>query len=300
MKNTIITMMLMVMVGITGCSAPAVTDRSDAVENIMEDKDEDSVKEKQTAEETDGDSIEEKQIKEETDVDSHEDSNEESFEDRDQTEELATTENEQGTIDDSSLESIIASMEPLYTQSFQRIKDNYDAVIEVTGDNYDTYTENYDLIKGWYKSSEEEADATYQEAIKLAKTYYLMLADTGVDDYDEWDDAMDDFYEAWDDAMKDYYDDWDDLYKDSYDYSDDTIKPAYDDHKYGEVSDMWSEMYNDYSDAWSEMYEMYSDTWSDLYNMHSDVWSKFYKGKTDIQRVLDRVGTGEAGSDDEE
>lgn len=176
-------------------------------------------------------------------------------------------------------------------QSLQDICDYIEAAEEALGEkleadnaellkvvnSYSAYKDNYQLVKDNYEGIEADSQAYYDLLKEFAITYYHMLIDTvGLDDYNTWNEAMDDFYDAWNDSFSDFYDAWNDAYGDLYDEFEEIISES--DADYSEQSETWTTMCNDYSTGWKRMYNLYSKSRSYMYtyvysSLKSMVWA---------------------------
>ncbi|HJB57285.1 MAG TPA: hypothetical protein H9714_07025 [Candidatus Flavonifractor intestinipullorum] len=184
--------------------------------------------------------------------------------------------------DSRDLESILAAVTAEAEAAAQTVEEESVLLLEALGDSYDTYEANGAAVAEFYSGSLRDAQALYAAFEAMSLDYFRCVAAQGVEDYDTWDSALEDFYDVWDDGMEDYYDAWDDAYGELYDRCDTLLEDA----PHSAYSDRWSEMYEAYSDAWSGMYEAYSDAWSSTYDTYSDVWRGFYDGETDVDRIL--------------
>lgn len=197
------------------------------------------------------------------------------------------TENEEiVAYDKNDLESILSAITTEAETAARTISDDSISLLDKLGESYDTYGANKTSVSNFYSNSLAEAETLYATLESISMDYFRCVATQGLEDYDAWDGAMEDFYDVWDDGMEDYYDAWDNAYEDIYDRCDSLIEDASDDLGYSEYSNVWSEMYERYSDAWSNMYETYSDAWSETYSNYTDVWSGFYNEETDVDAIL--------------
>ena len=188
--------------------------------------------------------------------------------------------------DTNDLENMIAYMETLCEEACENTEKATSELLGVIGDSYDTYKANKTKVTEYFQSMYSGAEELFALLQTCSVDYFKCVADNGLDDYDKWDDAMEDFYDAWDDAMDDYYDAWDEAYDDVYELCDELISDAYDTHSYKECSEAWSAMYKEGSDAWSAMYQTHSDAWSRTYSEYSACWGGFYRGNTDVDAIL--------------
>ena len=213
------------------------------------------------------------------------------------------TENEENvatpSYDRKDLESILSAITTEAKTAAQTISDDSISLLDKLGESYDTYDANKTSVSDFYSNSLAEAETLYATLESISMDYFSCVAAQGLDDYDTWDGAMEDFYDAWDDGMEDYYDAWDNAYEDIYDQCDSLIEDASNDLDYSEYSNVWSEMYESYSDAWSSMYETYSDAWSKTYSNYSDVWSGFYNEETDVDAILKAAAEEDAQAESE-
>lgn len=174
---------------------------------------------------------------------------------------------------------------------------NSETLLEKLGDSYSTYDANKTAVTEFYNSTSAQATELYASFRTASINYFKCVAAQGLEDYDEWNDAMEEFYEDWDDTMSDYYDAWNDAYEEIYDLCDDVISKASDELDYSVYSDAWSDMYDEYSEAWEAMYDAHSEAWEQTYDDYSDVWDGFYDGKTDVDAILN--GTSDKEGSDE-
>lgn len=185
----------------------------------------------------------------------------------------------------SSLEEYAGTITADVQASADKINKEWKAVSKDT-DSYETYRDNKDRITGFYTFCEEESAALYRGLSDKAVNYFKAIVESGaIDDYEEWDDAMEIFFDTWDNSVESYFETWDGIYEDSYEQMDNTVTTdATSD--YEEYSNLWAEMYKAYSDSWGIMYKQYSDSWAELYSMYSDVWAGFYAGEKDVDKII--------------
>ena len=173
-------------------------------------------------------------------------------------------------------------------------------LLQELGEDYDGYVKAADAVTAYYTALQERADALYASFLTCEVDYFKWVAGQGLEDYETWDRAMDDFYRAWDRAMEDWYDAWDYALDDVYDRCDELIDAAPDEVPYQETSDAWTAMYRAHSAAWTDLYRSHSDAWTEMYRAYSDVWSGFYDENTDVDAILGRSGTDDAEPQDTE
>ena len=190
------------------------------------------------------------------------------------------------TYDSDDLASMLSAMTAETENAAQKAADGLADVQAQWGESYEMYMAHTEAADTFYSQTIEEAQALYARLEAIELDYFRCVSAQGLEDYDTWDDAMEEFYDTWNDAMEDYYDAWNDAYEDVYDLSDDLIGEAADELSYEEYSNLWLEMYDGYSAAWQNMYEAYSDAWSAVYQNYSDVWSGFYNEETDVEEIL--------------
>lgn len=164
-------------------------------------------------------------------------------------------------------------------------------LLQELGEDYDGYVKATDAVAAYYTALQERADELYADFLTCEVDYFKWVAGQGLEDYETWDRAMDDFYRAWDRAMEDWYDAWDYALDDVYDRCDGLIDDAPDEVPYQETSDAWTAMYRAHSAAWTDLYRSHSDAWTEMYRAYSDVWSGFYDENTDVDALLGRSGT---------
>lgn len=196
--------------------------------------------------------------------------------------------------DKNDLGSILSAVTAEGETAIQTISEDSTSLLDKLGETYDSYDANKASVDDFYSSSLDESKKLYATFETMSMDYFKCVSAQGLEDYDTWDGAMEDFYDTWDETMEDYYDAWDEAYEDIYDKCDDLIESASDTIDYDVYSDAWSEMYDGYSDSWSNMYEAYSDAWSKTYNDYSDVWSGFYNDETDVESILNAVDEKDA------
>lgn len=196
--------------------------------------------------------------------------------------------------------SILAAVTAECAAVSQNIADISLDVLEKIGDTYDDYDKNKTAITDFYNNSLGEANALYNELHLAGIDYFKCVAAQGVDDYDSWNNAMEEFYNTWERGMDDFYDAWDRSYDDVYDKCSGLIEGASSDLEYEEYSDVWSKMYNEHSDAWSAIYDAHSDAWSQMYDDYSDAWSGFYDGETDVDAILKQEKANTSNSEETE
>lgn len=200
--------------------------------------------------------------------------------------------------DPGNLESMLIFLAATGKTGCTEIEIEAETLIGILGESYDSYDANKAEVTAFFQNTLIRSSDLYAAFQACSIDYFKCIAAQGLEDYDTWDDAIEDFYDEWDNAMSDYYDAWDDAYDDIYDLCDERIRDASDLLDYQDYSDAWSAMYEEYSDAWSAMYQAYSDAWSKIYGDYSACWSGFYEGNTDVDAILAAAGT--EGSDHSE
>ncbi len=188
--------------------------------------------------------------------------------------------------DKNDLNSILTAMEQEYEDASGFITDESVVVFEKIGETYDSYEKNTSKVTNFYKKSLKEAIGLYESLQSISSDYFMCVAKNGLEDYDAWYDAMDDFYDTWNDGMDNFYDIWDDIYEDLYDKCDELVESGEEQLSYSEYSDVWSDMYEEYSDSWSDMYQQHSDAWNCTYKDYSAVWSGFYNDNSNVEELL--------------
>lgn len=186
----------------------------------------------------------------------------------------------------NDLQSMLDAMVSNYEIASKTITDESNVVFEKIGDTYDSYVEHKTDVTNFYNHSLSVAKELYVFLDSISIDYFKCVTTNGLEDYKQWNGAMDNFYDTWNDGMDDFYDTWNNIYEDLYDKTDERIESGEEKLSYSEYSDAWSFMYNEYSDSWSEMYHLYSDTWSDIYHNYSDVWSGFYKDNSNVEELI--------------
>lgn len=195
------------------------------------------------------------------------------------------------------LAGILLAMTTEGETAIDTVTANSETLLEKLGDSYSTYDANKTAVTEFYNSTSDQATELYASFRTASINYFKCVAAQGLEDYDEWNDAMEEFYEDWDDTMSDYYDSWNDAYEEIYDLCDDVISEASDELDYSVYSDAWSDMYDEYSEAWEAMYDAHSAAREQTYDDYSDVWDGFYDGKTDVDAILN--GTSDKEGSDE-
>ena len=194
---------------------------------------------------------------------------------------------EKNPVNENDLAGILEETEQDFKDTAELLSAGAEAVLADLGDGYLSFVENRSRLSDWYLMAEAESAALYERAEENAMFYYKCIVDTvNMEEFDDWDKALDDFYDVWDEGMSDYYDTWDDAFDELYKKWDSAIEDAPDSVDYSETSDLWSATYDEHSNAWSAMYDAHSDSWSDIYGKHSAVWSGFYDGNTDVDQII--------------
>lgn len=188
-------------------------------------------------------------------------------------------------------EGMLAFFSETATQACATTEEETQQLLQELGEDYDGYVKETDAVAAYYTALQERADELYAAFLTCEVDYFKWVAGQGLEDYETWDRAMDDFYRAWDRAMEDWYDAWDYALDDVYDRCDDLIDDAPDEVPYQETSDAWTVMYRAHSAAWTALYRSHSDAWTEMYRAYSDVWSGFYDENTDVDALLGRSGT---------
>lgn len=192
--------------------------------------------------------------------------------------------------DNSSLESILLSIETDFADSIKFLQDSFEKVVISVGDTYEKYLENKQLLSNWYELVISEETTLFERTTERA-VEYMKLITTTIDHHKDGtiDDAMDELYDRiYDNAMDDFYDEiYDDLMDDAYDeYYDGIVEDGYDVDPYEKWSKESSKAYQEWSDASSNIYKLWSDTSSKLYRYWSCVNSGFYKGNFDVDSII--------------
>lgn len=193
--------------------------------------------------------------------------------------------------DNSSLEGIIVSIEADFADSEKFLEESYAKVTTATGETYEGYVENKQVLTDWYElvlSEEKELmGRTRERAVE-----YLKLISSSIDheDDDAIEEAMDEYYDRiYEGVMDDFYDDvYEDLLDEAYDmYYDGMVQDGYDivayDKWYDESSAAYKEWYNTSSATYKEWYH----TSSTLYGYWYRVNSGFYKGDFDVEAIIE-------------
>lgn len=200
------------------------------------------------------------------------------------------TESKQPEMDDKSLEGILKGINDDFSNTIQHMSEELETVNTKVGGTYEGYVENKQLLIDWYSMAEEESRQLFDRTKENSVKYYKLVADTvDHEDYDAWDNALDDYYdEVYDGALDDYYDAvYDDFMDDIYDeYYDGIMDDAYDTVAYKEWSDASGECYKMWSDGSSSIYKGWSDECSDVYKLWSAVSSGFYKGNFEVDAIV--------------
>lgn len=199
----------------------------------------------------------------------------------------------------NALDSILLAMTAEGKTAIDTVTANSEALLEKLGDTYSTYDANKSAITEFYNSTSTQANELYASFQTTSINYFKCVAAQGLEDYDGWNDAMEEFYDDWDDTMSDYYDAWNDAYEEIYDLCDDVISDASDELDYSVCSDAWSDMYDEYSEAWSAMYDAHSEAWEQTYDDYSEVWDGFYDGMADVDAILSGTSDNESNEEND-
>ncbi len=185
-----------------------------------------------------------------------------------------------------SLSAILISVQTEIETLNKTMTDESKDLISSACSDYSTYKENKQKIQDFYLFIDTKYSEHYSLIENACIEYYKqMLNECDMNNYKEWDSAIDDLYNTWDAGLDEMYDCWDDILTDLYTEFDTVISDGYD-INYADASAEWTEMYRSYSDTWSAMYRCYSDNWSLLYHEYIEVFSTFYRGDTDVDKAI--------------
>lgn len=195
--------------------------------------------------------------------------------------------------DANDLESILAYIKAVGEQACTVTEEETKALLEQLGDTYADYNANKSGITYFLETMQLRASELYAAFQICNVDYFKCVAAHGLEDYDYWDNALDDLYDEWDDAMEAFYEAWDEACTDIYEQCDKLLTDAAEEIGYSEYYDQWSAMYQQYMDNWSSMYDIYSNAWSKTYRDYSACWSGFYRGETDVDAILAKAAEEE-------
>ena len=194
------------------------------------------------------------------------------------------------SMDDQSLEGILTGINEDFIVTVSYLEDALTQVNNEIGETYEEYAKNKQQLTDWYALAETQSQLLFERTKENSVTYYKLIAETvDHDDYDAWDDALDQYYdEVYDGAFDDYYDAvYDDLMGEVYDvYYDGILDKAYDSVGYEEWTAAMSECYEAWSNGSSCVYKGWSDGSLDIYRLWSAVSSGFYQKNFDIDAIV--------------
>lgn len=192
--------------------------------------------------------------------------------------------------DDSSLETILFSIESDYTNTIQNLKDSFEEAKTSIGNTYQEYLENKQLLSDWYLHVLEEETALF-ERTKVGAVEYFKLISSSIEhsDSDAIDDAMEKYYDfLYDDLMDNFYDEiYDDLMDEVYEtYYDGIVEEGYEIDPYAKWLDESSACYKEWLDTSSSIYKTWLDYGSIYYGYWLDVSSGFFNNNFDIESII--------------
>lgn len=202
-------------------------------------------------------------------------------------EEMKPEENESKEGDNNTLDGILAGITLDYETTIQKLTTEMENVFVSVGDTYDGYVANAQLVLDWYELVlTEEKDLFARTENSMIACYKLIAATADPEDYDSWDDAMDEVYDVvYEDAMDEFYDAiYEDAMDEMYDtYYDGIIDDASETVDYGDWLDVRSDFYEDWLDVRSDVYDDWLDIRSDFYDTWLDVKDEFYDDNFDME-----------------
>lgn len=200
---------------------------------------------------------------------------------------VESEETKEVAVESGTLEEILVGITSDYEAAIQKLTTEKENVVAGVGDTYEDYVKNEQLVTDWYTLVLTEEEALFERTTDNAIAYFKLISETvNHEDYDAWDDAMDEFYDVvYEDAMEAFYENiYEDAMENMYDtYYDGIVAEGCDTVEYSEWSDVSGKCYEEWSDASGDIYETWSDFGSDLYEMWSDVSGEFYDGNFDME-----------------
>lgn len=179
--------------------------------------------------------------------------------------------------DDEDLDRLLNDIVYKTESTTKELENSLNEFLDKTGDTYDGYKQNKQMLADWYVLALSKSDELYKAIQEDCSQYHeMLLTDPKYAQYKVWNDALSESYDVWNDALSDYYGDWNDLFGDIYHDCTDMIQKALDQYGYDEYNDAWDEMYDAYQESWDAMYELRQDAWDDLYEARQDTWDELY------------------------
>lgn len=111
--------------------------------------------------------------------------------------------------DDSSLESILSSMDEDFNVTTEYLETELDKVLEKMGKTYEEFIKNQDKLTAWYTLVEAETKALFERSESRCNDFFELMRETiDMDDYDSVVKTLEDYYDVViSDCMSEYNDD---------------------------------------------------------------------------------------------
>ena len=137
--------------------------------------------------------------------------------------------------DNSSLKSILSSVEEEFSVTTEYLESELDKVFGKMGRTCEEYIKNQDKLTEWYSLAQTETEELFEKTITGSNDYFeLMQATVDMEDYEEVYEVMEEYYEIIvTDCLEEYYENL--FYGMMEDIEEDIIDELYDAYNDGEL-----------------------------------------------------------------
>lgn len=110
--------------------------------------------------------------------------------------------------DNSSLKSILSSVEEEFSVTTEYLESELDKVFEKMGRTCEEYIKNQDKLTEWYSLAQAETEELFEKTTTGSNDYFeLMQTTINMEDYEEVYETMEEYYEVIvTDCLEEYYD----------------------------------------------------------------------------------------------
>ena len=198
------------------------------------------------------------------------------------TEEVAIPEVElpQVSYDNSDLESMMTALDSQTQNAITAVEEKTTEVSTLLGETYESFDANKGAITEYYAYVAGVSYAFYDFIDTLAMDYYKCVASNGVNDFDVWNDAMDDFDRKVERSLFLFVDAEEESQDDVWELSMNLIS----------MSDDRGNVFNDYSsvniDAQAAITDRNTSFETSFGEVYTAVSEGFEAGETDVETIL--------------
>ncbi len=170
-----------------------------------------------------------------------------------------------------SVESVLESIQDDFSATIDQLKEDLDAVYEVTGETYSEYLDSGGSLSDWYEDCVKDAERLFDRTWSSSLEYYQYVAADAAKDPGSAEDALDEYWDRiLDGAANDFYDEiivdaLDEIYDQ---YANGVLEEGYESVESSE----WWDTYSIFYDAWWEAYTDLDDMWWYFCTEQNDLW----------------------------